>query len=360
MTIKSLDSIQFKPLFETAQRRTLTDKEYFGTALKGYVSNSQLSLINPDQEGSPEKFLNGFKGQAKSSSLDIGSAVHAILLEPTKYKINTTIDKPTGKVGPIIEHLYSIHNPNDMRECLKISCKEHDYYTNSLTDNRIDTLWEKGKDYFDYLIQRDYLDESDVEEIILTKDEREKSLGAIGAVKAHSLAMKTLFPNNDILDIHTYTEDVITMDVELTVGKDVVPISLKGKVDNFSVDFDSKQLIINDLKTTGKPVENFMGYNYHDTSYENGIFVDGSFQRFHYNRQMAMYGWMLWNYSKLHYEVDKSWNANVNMVVVESQAPHGVKVYKINKEWISKGYQEFLSLIKRVAWHKVNGFDKTL
>ncbi len=334
----------------------MSDTEYFGNGLKGYISNSQLGLINPDQEGSPEKFQQGFKDQEQSNSLDIGSAVHALILEPTKYEI-IDFDKPTGKVGPIIEHAFMFYEGEySTEEALRMGCIKYDYYSNSLTDARLKTLWEKGKDYYFYLADNG----CDPSKLVLTKDNREKSLGAVKSVKAHSLAMNTLFPYDEIFDISTYNEDVITMDVQLEVDEVIVPISLKGKIDNFSVNFDQKQLTLNDLKTTGKPVDKFMGYNWHDPKYESGIFVEGSFQRFHYCRQMAMYGWMLWNYAKCNYELDKSWKANVNMVVVESQPPHEVKVYKINKEWINKGYQEFVSLIKRVAWHSVHGYDKIL
>lgn len=352
-----LNSIKLNPLFETVERRTMSDAEYFGDGLKGYISNSQLSLINPHQDGSPERFQQGFKNQGQSNSLDIGSAVHALILEPTKYTLNTTIDKPTGKVGPIMEHaLMYYEGEYSTRDALKMGCMQHDYYTNSLTENRINALWEKGKEYYHYLVDNG-LNPSD---LILTKDNRNKAVGAVKSINTHQLAKDTLFLYDEIFDIKTYTEDVITMDVELDVDGTIVPISLKGKIDNFSVNFDEKLLIVNDLKTTGKPVENFMGYKYHDPKYESGIFVEGSFQRFHYNRQMAMYGWMLWNYAKANYKLDSTWKANVNMVVVESQAPHGVKVYRINKEWITKGYNEFVSLIKRVAWHNVYGYDKVI
>ena len=37
-------------------------KTYFSEKYSGYVSNSRLSRINPDQDGSPEKFFNGTLG----------------------------------------------------------------------------------------------------------------------------------------------------------------------------------------------------------------------------------------------------------------------------------------------------------
>lgn len=55
------------------------------------------------------------------------------------------------------------------------------------------------------------------------------------------------------------------------------------KADNWTIDKDNKIITLNDLKTTGHLLEQFM---------------NGSFWNFHYHRQMGMYLWMLLQFCK--------------------------------------------------------------
>ena len=53
-----LSEIHITPLLETLRFEDIDDEIYFSEKYSGYVSNSRLSRINPEQEGSPEKFFN--------------------------------------------------------------------------------------------------------------------------------------------------------------------------------------------------------------------------------------------------------------------------------------------------------------
>ena len=63
----------------------MSDPEYF--AQKDYISNSKLGLINPDEDGSPEKFQFGISSEY-SESFALGSAIHATILQPDYYIIS--------------------------------------------------------------------------------------------------------------------------------------------------------------------------------------------------------------------------------------------------------------------------------
>lgn len=76
-----------------------------------------------------------------------------------------------------------------------------------------------------------------------------------------------------------FNEEAIFVDIKVTFndGESEI-IKFKGKLDNYSVDDDEDIIILNDLKTTSKKVDSFMGYKYYD--FENskyGGYV-GSFQ----------------------------------------------------------------------------------
>ena len=79
------------------------------------------------------------------------------------------------------------------------------------------------------------------------------------------------------------------LEVELD-GGDVKIIKFKAKLDNFVIDRESQELILNDLKTTGKPISFFMGNQFTDGGFTT--WYDGSFQKFHYARQMGAYLWL--------------------------------------------------------------------
>ena len=80
----------------------ISDEEYFSSKYKEYCSNSRLTLVNPNQEGSIEKYLkNDHSGY--SSSFEFGSAIHARLLQPNDFIISSCNCKPTGKLGTFVD-----------------------------------------------------------------------------------------------------------------------------------------------------------------------------------------------------------------------------------------------------------------
>ena len=58
-----LNDIKIVPLLDTLRLQKISDEVYFSEKYRNYVSNSRLGLINPQQDGSPEKFFEGFKSR---------------------------------------------------------------------------------------------------------------------------------------------------------------------------------------------------------------------------------------------------------------------------------------------------------
>ena len=77
-----LKEIKLTPLLDTLQLEKISDEVYFSKKYNGYVSNSRLGLINPRQDGTPDKFFAGFTGEGYSDALIRGTAVHSICLQP--------------------------------------------------------------------------------------------------------------------------------------------------------------------------------------------------------------------------------------------------------------------------------------
>jgi hypothetical protein len=350
-----LENITLKPLLNSVERIQMEDPEYF--ALDA-ISNSKLALINPDQDGSPQKFFRERK-ETSSTALELGTAVHALLLEKDKNFLSD-FEKPGGKIPLLIKTAYNLsireQNPIEYTEALTIACKLHDYYSNALSDNRINTLKEKGQEYLDFLKE-----EAKPGMVVLTADQRDKCLKCVGSVKANPFTMDLLYPEVSET-LLSFDEDVILMDVEATfeegVNVETITMKTKGKIDNWSIDLDKNIIIMNDLKTTGKALQFFPG-RWQEDKYKAGeqIFIEGSFQKYHYGRQLAFYMSMLLAYCNKTYG-ERDWQLAVNIVAVETIYPFRSQVFRVGDEALRKGIEEYNGLMKRVAYHTKYSYYK--
>lgn len=356
-----LSQIKLNYLKDTVLRLTdIPDSEYFGEKYSQYVSNSQLKLINPEEGGSPTKFITGFKEQRRSDALELGTAVHQMILEKDKYYVSD-VQKPAGKAGDAIEkyHQLLLDGVED-KLAIQQACIEADYYASNLTDKRIENLLQVGADYLTHL-QSSAACESC---IVLSTEMKAKLDNCLLSVKANPLIDELIYPKTG----QVYNEDVIVMQVEVTAPNpdptefedSVETIWLKVKIDNWSVDVENKVLTLNDLKTTGSSIASFGGTTFTSLSFNSDDTytkrLDGSFQKFHYYRQMAMYAFLLECYAEKEYGFDDTWTFNINMLVVETNAPHLSHVFSVTEPWLRKGGFEFTQLLKRVGFHKINGF----
>ncbi len=62
-----LDNIQLIPLMDTLRLQKIDDSEYFSVKYNGYISNSRLSLLNPNQDNDPKAFFEGLTKHNKYS-----------------------------------------------------------------------------------------------------------------------------------------------------------------------------------------------------------------------------------------------------------------------------------------------------
>jgi hypothetical protein len=344
-----LENIILEPILSSVARIQMEDPEYF--ALDA-ISNSKLSLINPEQDGSPQRFFMERKNN-ESTALELGSAVHALLLEKDKNYLSE-FEKPGGKIPLLIKTAFNLttrdENPIEYNEALTIACKIHDYYSTSLTDNRLSALKEKGQAYFEYLGQ-----ENKPGAVVLTTDQRDKCLKCTESVKNNTYITALLYPKVSDTFL-SFDEDVILMDIKAIFTDDLISsetlLKIKGKIDNWSIDLVNNKITMNDLKTTGKPLQFFPGRWQEDKYSMTGerIFIEGSFQKFHYNRQLAFYMAMLLAYCNKIYG-ERDWELAVNIIAVETIYPFRSQIFKIGEDTLSKGMKEYNELLKRVAYH---------
>lgn len=328
--------IKIIPILESLQLLDISDEEYFGEKYKDYISNSRLKLIDPNEGGSPELFEAGLS-PSFSDAFYYGSAIHCLTLQPNDYELVESVDRPTSKAGFMADELFK--SPCKEVDYIKASNKIG-YYKGKMDENKISALSEKCSKYWADRLDFENSYVGDKELIYLDSKSREKVRKSLINIKNNREIQKLLYPEGLIENPKSYNEATILLEVKaITPSKDEIILKLKGKLDNFTVDEESNTLTLNDLKTTGHDIRDF---------------PTGSFLKFNYARQMAMYGWMLHLANKTHFKLPNP-TFKANMLLVSSIPPCDCGVFSLNGKHIKRGMEMFTDLLKRVAQYRLYG-----
>lgn len=332
----SLQGLEFKitPLIETLWIGKIADADYFSKQYRNYISNSRLGLIDPSKDGSPEKFFEGFK-PIYSSSLELGSAVHELTLQNDLFTLCTSVDKPTGKVGIIADKLYSKDKDITFEDVVRVA-QEIDYYRGNATENQLKTVYSKCIDYINSrrLFERDFVGDKEV--IYLDPKTRETAQNCVTAIFSNKYMMDLLVPKSDIGEVIFKNEDAILLDVEVEIPQleKKFILRLKSKLDNYSIDQLSNTIVVNDIKTLGKIVSKF----------------NENIENYSYNRELAMYSWLLSLVAKKYYNMDNP-TIKGNYLVVSTIPSYYTKVVPMTRNMYLEGWNSFTSLLKLVSYY---------
>lgn len=341
MTYTELCKIRIIP--ETIVEKNISDAEYFSDAYKEYSSNSKLKLINPSEGGNPELYFSESPAEF-SKSLQFGSAVHSLILQPESYTLSNYPYKPSGKLGEFITKVV-MNRKNKMtaNEAIFKASEEANYYYGKLSQRILKRALQDGYKYYKDL----YLGEIGVDDSFIILDLKTANMVSecVSAFKG-TPCDKALHKTNIFNTQEQKNEYAVFTDFEVIMhdGMSVI-IPFKLKIDNYSIDNELGILTLNDLKTTSKPVEYFMGdkkLNLITNEYESHL---GSFQKYHYYRQIAVYLYVLANLhaQKLIY--------NANILAIQSKPPYSSMVFPISNAYVQKGLREFKDLLCRVAFY---------
>lgn len=331
-------NVKLIPLLDTIQLIEMSDEEYFSDKWAGYISNSKLALINPDQDGSPQIYKEGLSKHPKySDSLVFGSAVHELVLQPKEFAVVNNVDRPTAKMGAMADELYKTFLSNkgvvSDKDIIAASDKI-DYYKGKMDSIKIENVKDKCINY--WWDRRDWETEhnnSGTEPIYLDPKSREKLQLCLASVEANKEVQDLLYPKGVFEEPISMNEAALFMDVKAEhEGKETI-LKLKGKLDNFTIDTETNEVVLNDLKTTGHWLIDF----------------GDSFKKYHYNRQMAMYAWMLRSYVEKQYNIKPS-SLMANMLLVCTVPDYRAGVFRVTNGEIRKGFLEFKDLLQRVAY----------
>lgn len=327
--------VKLTPLLESIQFIEMSDEKYFSVKYADYTSNSKLSLINPEQGGSPEMYLEGLGKHGKySDSLTLGSAVHELTLQQEKFFLVTNVDRPTAKLGSMADELYKYYckAPYCISHAQVIEASDKiDYYKGKMNAEKIQNVLDKCMDYWKGRFEiNEYGDKAP---IFLDAKSREKLQLCMASITSNKKIQKLLHPMGLMETPISMNEAALFMDVKAEYdGKEVI-LRLKAKLDNFTYDAESGEVVLNDLKTTGHWLTDF----------------PESFEKYHYARQMAMYSWMLKLYVEQAYHAVPT-SLTANMLLVSTVPDYRCGVYKVTSKQVQEGFLEMRDLLQRVAY----------
>lgn len=338
-----LSEIHITPLLDTLRFEDIDDEIYFSEKYSGYVSNSRLSRINPDQDGSPEKFFNQSLSLYTDSIL-FGSAIHTLVLQPESFELNEQANRPTAKAGYMADEVYKTYKKGgDIVNAIYKASDKINYYKGSLTNNKIDKLINQCNQYWKDRLNFENTTKSNKTQVYLNLKSRLKVKACLQSLNNDSNIQKLLKPKGIIEDpIYGY-EKAILLDVQVTFDdKTIKPfvLRLKAKLDNYTIDKENNTILVNDLKTHGNILSEF----------------DNAVKKYHYYREMSIYTWLLSFVARKYYNMDNP-IIKSNFLAIETIPDYYTKVSPMTFKLFKKGFEEFRKLLKLVAFYKVNGYD---
>lgn len=330
-----LKDIKLTPLLDTLRLEKISDKVYFSEKYSNYVSNSRLGLLNPRQDGNPDKFFSGLKFTT-SQALALGSAVHELVLQPDSFELSEDVGKPTAKLGVMADELYPIFVERDVTkdDVVKASDKV-DYYKGKITKDRANDVISECSNYWTKRKERELDITQDREIIYLDNKSLEIVKSCVSALNSNKQVQNLLHPKGLLQDPISENEQAILLDVkaECPNGSEFI-LHLKSKLDNYTIDLETNTIVVNDIKTIGKIVSE----------------IDNNIKKFHYSREFAMYIYLLKLCAEKFYGLVNP-KISANYLVVSTIPNFFTKVRLVTYGEIREGFHEFRTLLKYAAYN---------
>ncbi len=342
----NLSDFKIIPLLDSIKRVDMDDETYFSEKYRSYISNSRLKYISPKDGGSPDQYQN--PPHFSTQSLKLGSAIHECLLQPDAFTLAPKMGRPTAKLGEVLERTYNyVKDGMEREDAIRRACKEVEYYVNQI-DKKIPMIIEKGTPYWEALDTPRWVKEG-IQEIFLSDADYDIVEGCLQSCFNNLEIMNKLHPIDSFGDeVESYNEIAFFIEFAVEYKGKLLPNKLKFKMkaDNYTVDTIAKQIVLNDVKTTSKPLAWFMNSEY------------GSLVKYSYHQQLALYLWILELYCLKFYGASKEtgWTSQANFLVVQTFGTFDSKCYNLSDRWLAKGLTRGKNLLKMVAAYENFGW----
>ena len=291
---------------------------------------------------SPGLFYNHYVLNQREDSTDPhlvgGRVLHCLLFEPEKYDdyfISLPGKLPSDNPRKIIDNIFKIHNGYS-NNSLTLQDHSQDILTQLLTANlyqnlktdqqRLDKiLTEEHKEYFEFI--KNSLDKSIVDQPTLDGCKEQ-----VEVLKNNSDVRTLLQLDKSEEDTHidTYNE------LHIKVEHETFAFGFHGVLDNVVVDNEAKIIFINDLKTTGKSIQDF----------------PDAVEYYKYWMQAVMYTILVWDKFVKGKPDRHTWKLQVTFIVIDKY--NLVYPFQVSDRTLNQWKSDFKHVLHVADWHYEN------
>ena len=302
---------------------------------KFYFSYSSLNKLLFSPRMFYKHYVLGEREESLDSHLVEGRLLHCLLLEPEKFDEYFTIvpgKLPSGNNKQIVHDIFNKYSSDELTgktltdfedEIIQVLLFMNLHQTLKTDQQRVDKiLTQDNIDYFDFLINKGNRTAIDQETKIKVED-------TLLSIKSEKTVMSLMTPE------HALNELQLAMDLEN------YSFGVKGIVDNLVIDSDKKEVFINDLKTTGKPIQKF----------------PETVDYYRYDLQAAMYYKLVNHYLSVNYPEIKNWKVVFTFNVVDNY--NQVYPFQVSENTMSR-WQDNLKEVLDVAQYHYDNKDYNL
>ena len=221
---------------------------------KFYFSYSSLNKLLFSPRVFYKHYVLDQREDSTAQHLIEGSLLHCLLLEPDKFNDNFILvpgSVPSGNNKQIVDEIFKLYESRN-NDSLEFEDFEDDILEYLLSINLHQSLKTDEKrvekviipdnqNYFSFLKKKG-------NKSVIDNNTLEKVKESVEYFKADSVCMSLLNLNS----VNTKNE------LSLKCDLDNFNFGIKGIIDNLNFDYEEKTVFINDLKTTGKPIQKFV------------------------------------------------------------------------------------------------------
>ena len=291
---------------------------------------------------SPLMFYNYYVLQQREDSTDAhlvaGRALHCLLLEPEKFNDQFLImpgKTPTDSQKKIIDNIFRYHltlGNNTLtledysQEILSHLLTSNLYQTLKTDQQRLDKiLTSENIEYFAFL-------KASLDRVVIDQATLDGCNESLQALKSNSdvRALFQLDRQESDTHIEVFNEQLLFTD------HPELPFGFKGILDSIVIDHASKVIFINDLKTTGKPIQDF----------------PESVEYYRYWIQAVIYSILVTDKYLVNLPDASEWKIQITFVVIDKY--NQVYPYQVSEETLDKWGDAFNDLVVKLRWHYEN------
>lgn len=287
---------------------------------------------------SPGMFYNHYVLNQREDSTDAhlvgGRVLHCLLFEPDKYDDNFTSMPgkfPTDSQRKIIDNIFKYHLVVG-NNTLTLEDYSTDILTHLLTANLYQSL-KTDQQRLDKILTQE-----NIEYFAFLKLSLDKTTVDQPTLDNCKIAVEILRNNKDVRALLQLDKDEADETIqaynELHIKAELedFPFGFHGVLDNVVVDYNSKTLFINDLKTLGKSIQDF----------------PDSVEYYRYWIQAVIYTVL----AKRKFNIADDWNIQITFIVIDKY--NQVYPYQVSSETLVKWEKDFADITQKVRWHYEN------